>query len=156
MKILSRQDAIESGNYLYFTGQPCKYGHIAQRYTKTCVCSTCHKNNAIAHRTKISAAIDNVKALRIRSHVGDHKALLDYAAMLNAARGLVITNEPIAPTVTRSGFIIPDTTTQEYRDSVNAAIAQTHARILGRAPTAPPHIPAEFQQYATTSTSTNK
>ena len=46
-KVISRAEAREQGLTKYFTGKPCKNGHIAERYTKTCECSKC-----IYERTK--------------------------------------------------------------------------------------------------------
>ena len=38
-----RASAIEEGDKRYFTGRPCKYGHIAQRTTSNGVCVVCEK-----------------------------------------------------------------------------------------------------------------
>lgn len=29
----------------YCTGLPCKYGHVADRYVKNCMCVECHKTH---------------------------------------------------------------------------------------------------------------
>jgi hypothetical protein len=39
--IVSRKDAIATGLKTYFTGKPCKRGHIAKRFTANFTCSTC-------------------------------------------------------------------------------------------------------------------
>ncbi len=41
MQIVSRQEAIAAGSDRYYTGQPCKRGHLALRNTKTKVCCDC-------------------------------------------------------------------------------------------------------------------
>lgn len=41
VNILSRQDAIAQKSSRYFTGQPCKHGHISERYTKSLNCIEC-------------------------------------------------------------------------------------------------------------------
>ena len=41
MEIIKRQDALEAGLLLYFTGKPCKYGHIDQRYSSSGLCLSC-------------------------------------------------------------------------------------------------------------------
>lgn len=41
MPYLSRQAAIAGHLPKYFTGQPCKHGHIAQRYTQSSSCMDC-------------------------------------------------------------------------------------------------------------------
>lgn len=38
-----RQSAIKAGDMTYFTGKPCKRGHISPRYTKTKICIECGK-----------------------------------------------------------------------------------------------------------------
>ena len=38
MEIISRKEAIEKGLKMYFTGKPCKYGHVAERRTVNWVC----------------------------------------------------------------------------------------------------------------------
>lgn len=39
--IISRKTAKDIGASWYFTGNPCKHGHIAQRYVKSCACMIC-------------------------------------------------------------------------------------------------------------------
>lgn len=41
MNIICRKDAKEKGIKTYFTGQPCKNGHVAYRYTQSGTCSEC-------------------------------------------------------------------------------------------------------------------
>lgn len=40
-KIVSRAEAIAQGLKRYFTGKPCKHGHIAQRLLPSGVCNEC-------------------------------------------------------------------------------------------------------------------
>lgn len=46
MEIISRREAIEQGLVRYFTGKPCKNGHINQRNTKSGLCMECSRLNA--------------------------------------------------------------------------------------------------------------
>lgn len=41
-----RVTAMSLGSKLYFTGAPCKFGHIAPRYTSTGGCTLCCANHA--------------------------------------------------------------------------------------------------------------
>lgn len=41
MDIISRSDAIRQKRQRYFTGVPCKYGHLVERYTKNAACLEC-------------------------------------------------------------------------------------------------------------------
>lgn len=43
MKIVSRNDAREQGLTRYFTGKPCKHGHVAQRDVANATCTECKK-----------------------------------------------------------------------------------------------------------------
>lgn len=43
MEIISRVDATSVGLTHYFTGVPCKHGHVATRFVSTRVCTDCHK-----------------------------------------------------------------------------------------------------------------
>lgn len=51
MDILTRNDAITSGDLFYFTGKPCNKGHMSHRYVSTFQCVECskdHKRKSIA------------------------------------------------------------------------------------------------------------
>lgn len=41
--IISRKEAIEKGLKVYFTGKPCKYGHVSERYVSGSGCLECGK-----------------------------------------------------------------------------------------------------------------
>lgn len=43
MELVARQDALERGLSRYFTGGPCKHGHVSERFTKSWKCVECHK-----------------------------------------------------------------------------------------------------------------
>lgn len=42
LTVIHRSEAISLGLDRYFTGRPCKYGHIAERFTKWRDCLECH------------------------------------------------------------------------------------------------------------------
>jgi len=48
--LITRQAAISQGLARYFTGKPCKHGHIAERYTGNKTCCVC--GNAGANKVK--------------------------------------------------------------------------------------------------------
>jgi len=41
MKIISRTEAIEKKSRYYFTGKPCKHGHVSMRYVTGHTCVEC-------------------------------------------------------------------------------------------------------------------
>lgn len=49
-QLTSRQDALAAGAARYFTGLPCKHGHVAERTTANKTCLVC--SNASANKSK--------------------------------------------------------------------------------------------------------
>jgi len=41
MQIKNRKSAIAAGDWKYFTGKPCRHGHLSWRYTSSSVCCEC-------------------------------------------------------------------------------------------------------------------
>lgn len=50
MNIISRREAIKSELVSYFTGKPCKFGHVDKRYTVNGVCYSCREQYYIDHK----------------------------------------------------------------------------------------------------------
>ena len=46
MQIITKSDAIQSGLQYYFTGVPCKHGHLGKRNVKYGVCLGCARATA--------------------------------------------------------------------------------------------------------------
>jgi hypothetical protein len=49
MQIITRDEAIIFGLKRYFTGEPCKYGHIDERMVSNWRCNTCLKKHRLAY-----------------------------------------------------------------------------------------------------------
>ena len=47
MKIVTRQEALSQGLKFYFTGKPCKQGHVNLRYTSGASCKACTDARAL-------------------------------------------------------------------------------------------------------------
>lgn len=45
-QVISRKDAISQGLKRYFTGEPCKHGHISERYVCNNRCYSCHQKSS--------------------------------------------------------------------------------------------------------------
>src|SRR5271157_2252861 len=60
-QIISRKDAIALGFMTYFTGKPCKHGHIAERYVDCGSCICCKKAYRLDNKETI---IEYQKAYR--------------------------------------------------------------------------------------------
>jgi len=54
MEIITRQDAMEQGLKRYFTGEPCKHGHVCEKYCcrNTCVNCVALKTDAFRNKEK--------------------------------------------------------------------------------------------------------
>lgn len=52
MKIVSRKEAKVAGLKRYFTGKPCRNGHVAERYVCHSVCVLCSSARCAAHYRK--------------------------------------------------------------------------------------------------------
>lgn len=50
MNIITRQEAIQKGLKTYFTGKPCKNGHISERMI-CCICIMCHQESGKKYRS---------------------------------------------------------------------------------------------------------
>jgi len=51
-KHVSREEARQAGATRYFTGEPCKRGHISERYVSTGQCAECQQLHKVADRPK--------------------------------------------------------------------------------------------------------
>ncbi len=58
-KIITRRTAIREGLHQYYTGRPCKHGHLSPRTTKSCDCTECIKTRYA--RTKKSLILEHGK-----------------------------------------------------------------------------------------------
>jgi len=54
MNIITGKEAVKSGLKRYFTGKPCKHGHISERYLDR-RCAACDKSRGEKSRKKDSA-----------------------------------------------------------------------------------------------------
>lgn len=61
MEIISCKDAKAKGLTRYFTGKPCKRGHVAERYTRTSNCLQCDNQRPVSinHRDTCKKWYDN-------------------------------------------------------------------------------------------------
>ena len=49
-KLVARYDALSRSLPTYFTGKPCKHGHISERYTGNSTCVECARNRTVLWR----------------------------------------------------------------------------------------------------------
>lgn len=93
--IISRKDASERHSTTFFTGLPCKAGHVERRYVSNGSCVACCKAKAAAFnnvtRGKSSAP---VHAVPLSFHPDDAEAVYALIDYLNAQRGMAPTPRP--------------------------------------------------------------
>ena len=73
MEIKTRKQAIADGDNTYFTGKPCKHGHMTYRYVQSGSCYDCingdrilpNSPTAIARERRLSAAVSAVRGKEI-------------------------------------------------------------------------------------------
>jgi len=56
MQVISRAEAKAKGLKRYFTGKPCKHGHVAERVVVNATCVECERASVRKYRLKKSAA----------------------------------------------------------------------------------------------------
>ena len=69
---ISRKQAKSEGKTRYFTGKPCKHGHIAERYTSVGTCVQCNRDArstyvniyVLVHRDDVEMVKDFTAALK--------------------------------------------------------------------------------------------
>lgn len=50
---IARQKAVENNDMTYFTGKPCKRGHLSVRFTNNSQCKECLQEYAKEHQTRL-------------------------------------------------------------------------------------------------------
>ena len=84
--IICRQEALAAGLAHYYTGEPCKHGHISARVTKGCLCIECSrdKQKAIYHKDW-EATRKKANQRRSRNIVAARKSCRDSARKFRIA-----------------------------------------------------------------------
>ena len=85
--IISREDAAEQKLTHFFTGRPCKYGHLAPRFVSTGGCTECNLGRAARFRK------DAPSLFTYPLHPGDVAAVLAYCQACDLQRG----RQPVGP-----------------------------------------------------------
>ena len=89
MEIIARKEAIKKGLKHYFTGKPCKYGHVSIRITGNGMCCECsemyYANNKARLKEKRIAEREN--ALKAQ---GTNKGKCKFSVALKILPWLII------------------------------------------------------------------
>ena len=52
MEIITRKEALSNGLKLYFTGKPCRHGHVSERYTVSVICRGCTTSSRVRDKNR--------------------------------------------------------------------------------------------------------
>ncbi len=63
-KISTRAEAVRDLVMYYYTGKPCKYGHIEKRYTVSAACTKCTSIAVVKRKKKLAADIKEANIKR--------------------------------------------------------------------------------------------
>jgi len=88
----TRREAVDAGLTFYFTGKPCKSGHMMPRYAKTGSCKGCQHNYNVRSRGVGIPRNSQYYNIELIDH-SDHSALQAYANDLNAAARIRIASQ---------------------------------------------------------------
>lgn len=84
MEIVTRQQASDKGDIHFFTGKPCKYGHVAKRYVNGGHCWDCNKAKEVHKNHHL-----HVKAWKSRNKEQISLANKEYAARPEVREAIV-------------------------------------------------------------------
>lgn len=93
-KIISRRAAIEAGLKQYFTGKPCKHGHITNRYTATGYCSAC---SSIKYKEKFALDPEAFREKKRLWKIANPEKQRLMQDKQNARRRQKTANKPLSP-----------------------------------------------------------
>lgn len=75
LDIISRKDAKRIGQNLYFTGKPCRHGHVSERYVQSGTCRMCINGDPWGLSARSAKQpLPNLEVLRARQMFIDNAA----------------------------------------------------------------------------------
>lgn len=89
---MNRGEAIRLKLRHYNTGKPCKYGHVADRYTPSGACTECLKSQ----RATTGMARGTLTLPALALHPDDFRAVMDLVDYLLQARGMAPVSQDLA------------------------------------------------------------
>jgi hypothetical protein len=127
MEIISRKDAKSKDLKHYFTGTPCKNGHVSERFTCDFNCVECRRDRGKSEDRK----------LYIKNYYSKNSSLIkgrsieyykNNTAKCNASSTEYNRNNPEKKAVTNQKY------SRNHKGSVNAKTAKRHAGKINRTP----------------------
>ena len=112
MDIISKKDAEVKNLVFYFTGKPCKYGHISERLVKGGSCRTCKNLASEKHRKENRTEYNEYCKKKKKESYSKEKRRQDYLKNINkeifyaAKQRAKVKNIPF--TISLDDVIIPE------------------------------------------------
>lgn len=85
-EVIDRQTAIKTGREHYFTGKPCKAGHVDKRFTNSRQCLACNRAKTAKHRERHPDRVRQVNRQQYAKKRELRKAVQREWNVKNAAR----------------------------------------------------------------------
>lgn len=101
--VVSKADARESGQKRYFTGLPCKHGHIAERRTADGGCIRCRADACLATQKRYYANDGDAFRARRREYWNDRPEVKMFLGVRSRAR-----KRGYQCTITAKDIVIPE------------------------------------------------
>lgn len=89
-EIKTRKQAMDVGDFHYYTGKPCPHGHLAKRYTVTAACTQCvssyqkRAKKRIYDKTRMQAVGFEKRELLV--HPLDMPVIKQFVEFINTSR----------------------------------------------------------------------
>lgn len=103
-EIISKQQAIAAGLKYYFTGKPCKHGHLAEKYTNGSNCKVCHQQKVEERNKEFLAIPGNRENLNLKNRQ-TYKDNIEYHMVLGCHKRAKSKNLPFS--ITKNDISVP-------------------------------------------------
>jgi hypothetical protein len=151
MQITTRAEAFAAGRTQYFTGKPCKHGHVTYRYVQSGTCAACISSSTGRSRAEAEHILSvdrqarrdyvvDLAELRVRCYPGDARTVLETAAAMCTAAYPSLTRDDVtvraAPTDAAGGTMlyrlrVPVQHAQMVRDLAQALLSAHRVDLSG-------------------------
>lgn len=112
MNIISKKEAEEKGSIFYYTGKPCKHGHLSERLVKGGSCRQCRIEVSAKLRNSNREEYNKYCREKKKEHYSKEKRRTNYVNKRNSEMFYAAKNRAkkhkISFTITLDDIIIPD------------------------------------------------
>ena len=112
MDITTKKEALENDSIFYFTGKPCKYGHVSVRLVKGGACRECNLIKASENREQNREQYNKYCREKKKEHYSTEKRRESYKKNIHQelfySAKTRANNKKISFTISKEDVIIPD------------------------------------------------